>query len=539
MHARKRALISVHDKTGIVDLARRLVSLGHILLSTGGTAAALRKAGLPVVEISHYTGHPEILEGRVKTLHPRVHGGILADPAKESHRADLARTGIEPIGLVIVNLYPFREVAARPGSPLEDLIETIDIGGPTLIRAAAKNYKNVGVVVDPADYEAVAEELCGNGVLGEQTRRALAAKAFAHTASYDAAIRDELPRRFAALQPQAATGTADASVASAARGGTGAAPFPPRLSLDLSLVRELRYGENPHQRGALYAEAGAGPETVAGASQIQGKELSYNNLLDLDAAWRLVLEFAPPAAVIVKHNNPCGAALGANLLEAFVKARRTDPVSAFGGIVAFNREVDAEAAAEITTLFLECVIAPGYGPEARERLARKPALRVLQISGATRGLYRGFDLRRVTGGLLAQDWDVAETDLTRSRVATKRPPTDQELRALDLGWRVAKHVRSNAIVLAHADHTVGIGAGQMSRVDSVRLARMKAQEPTRGTVLASDAFFPFRDGLDEAVEAGISAVVQPGGSVKDAEVIAAADEHGLAMVLTGVRHFRH
>ncbi len=530
MHGKKRALISVYDKTGVADLARQLVTLGHTVLSTGGTAETLRKAGLPVVEISHYTGHPEILEGRVKTLHPRVHGGILADPEKESHRADLVRTGIEPIGLVVVNLYPFREVASRPDARLEELIEMIDIGGPTLIRAAAKNYKHVGVVVDPADYDRVERELAGQGALGEPTRRMLAAKAFAHTAAYDAAIRDELSKHFATAPGAAAAGPEPA-------GPRG--PFPRRLVLELDLLRELRYGENPHQRGALYGERSAGSGTIAAARQIRGKDLSFNNILDLDAAWRLVLEFGAPAAAIIKHNNPCGVGLGAGLREAFVKARRTDPASAFGGIVALNRECDLEVATEISDLFLECVIAPGYSAAAREILAKKEALRVMETGATGASPFQGLDLRRVTGGLLAQDWDVAATDIASARVATKRAPTPEELQALDFAWRVAKHVKSNAIVLARADRTVGIGAGQMSRVDSVRLARMKAPEPTQGTVLASDAFFPFRDGLDEAAQAGITAVVQPGGSVRDAEVITAADEHGLAMVLTGVRHFRH
>ncbi len=535
MHVKKRALISVYDKAGVVELARDLTALGYTLLSTGGTAETLKNAGIPVVEISHYTGHPEILEGRVKTLHPRVHGGILADPSKDSHRADMVRTGIEPIGLVIVNLYPFRSAASRPDARLEELIEMIDIGGQTLIRAAAKNYRNVGVVVDPADYAAVLDELRSHGALSEETRASMAAKAFAHTAAYDTAIRDALPARFAAIGTSAARPVGE----DARRAGPASDPFPPRLTLDLALARALRYGENPHQRGALYAEPGAGRETVAGARQIQGKELSYNNILDLDAAWRLVREFSSPAAAVIKHSNPCGAALGPTLREAFVKARRTDPASAFGGIVAFNREVDAEAAAEIDSLFLECIIAPSYAAGATEILARKGGLRVMEAGPPDRSPFSGFDLRRVTGGLLAQDWDTVETDLARARVATKRAPTAEEIEALDFAWRVAKHVKSNAIVLARGDRTVGIGAGQMSRVDSVRLARMKAQEPTRGAVLASDAFFPFRDGLDEAAQAGITAVVQPGGSVRDAEVIGAADEHGLAMIFTGVRHFRH
>jgi phosphoribosylaminoimidazolecarboxamide formyltransferase/IMP cyclohydrolase len=526
---KKRALVSVFDKTGIVDLGRELTALGYTLLSTGGTAAALKSAGVPVVEIAHYTGQPEILEGRVKTLHPKVHGGILADLSKESHRADLTRTGIEPIALVIVNLYPFREVAARFGARLEEIIEMIDVGGPAMVRAAAKNHRHVGVVVDPADYPAILRELKEGGVLGDETRFSLAVKAFAHTASYDAAIRDELTAR-----------QVGSTVPS---GGPPPLPgarlvFPPRLLIEARLLQELRYGENPHQRGALYADTGEGSGTVAAARQMQGKDLSFNNIIDLDAAWRAVNEFDLPAAVIIKHNNPCGAGTGGSLKEAFIKARQCDPTSAFGGIVAFNRPLDAPAASEAASIFLECLIAPGYDAAARDALAEKKNLRVME-AGPARDMYRGLDVRRVTGGYLAQDWDVVKTDMTKARVATRRAPTPDELRALDFAWRVAKHVKSNAIVLAHADRTIGIGAGQMSRVDSVRLAVMKSLAPTKGAALASDAFFPFRDGIDEAARAGVAAVAQPGGSLKDSEVIAAADEHGMAMVLTGSRHFRH
>jgi len=521
---KKRALLSVYDKEGIVELAGRLAALGYTLLSTGGTAEALRKAGIGVVEIAHYTGHPEILEGRVKTLHPRVHGGILADPAKESHRADLIRNGIEPIALVVVNLYPFGKVAARPDAALDEVIEMIDIGGPTMIRAAAKNFMHVGVLVDPSDYPGVLREIEQGGMPTEATRRRLAAKAFAHTAAYDGAIRDALPARLGLVE--------------ADRSPAGGESLPPRLRLDLERRQVLRYGENPHQRGALYLEPQASAASTAAARQIQGKELSFNNLLDLDAAWRQVLEFEPPAAAIIKHSNPCGVAVGVSLEEAFAKARATDPASAFGGVVALNRAVDARAAGALTSLFLECVIAPDCAADALPILARKEGLRVL-VAGGGAPPYSGLDLRRITGGLLAQDWDRAATDLSRARVATVRAPTAEELKALDFAWKVAKHAKSNAIILARADRTIGIGAGQMSRVDSVRLARMKAQEPTAGAVLASDAFFPFRDGLDEASLAGITAVVQPGGSVKDAEVIAAADQHGMAMILTGMRHFLH
>ena len=526
---KKRALLSVYDKTGIVELARDLVALGYSLLSTGGTAAALKKGGIPVVEITHYTGQPEILEGRVKTLHPKVHGGILADLSKESHRGDLTRSGIEPIGLVVANLYPFRQVAARPGARLDDLIEMIDVGGPAMVRAAAKNYRHAGVVVDPMDYAPVLRELKEQGALGEATRFQLAVKAFAHTAAYDAAIRDELGTR--------AAGTT-ARLQAAAKAPAERPPFPPTLSIEARLLQELRYGENPHQRGALYADAGDGSGAVATARQLQGKDLSFNNIIDLDAAWRAVNDFESPAVVIVKHNNPCGVGTGATLHEAFVKARQGDPTSAFGGIVAFNQPLDAPAASEAASIFLECLIAPGYDAAARDVLAEKKNLRVLE-AGAPGEMLRGLDLRRVSGGYLAQDWDRLGGDVRKARAVTKRAPTDEELRALDFAWRVAKHVKSNAIVLARADRSIGIGAGQMSRVDAVRLAVMKALQPTRGAVMASDAFFPFRDGLDEAARAGIVAVAQPGGSIKDDEVIAAADEHGMAMVFTGVRHFRH
>ncbi|HUD73078.1 MAG TPA: bifunctional phosphoribosylaminoimidazolecarboxamide formyltransferase/IMP cyclohydrolase [Dongiaceae bacterium] len=527
----RRALLSVHDKTGIVDFARRLRALGFQILSTGGTAETLRKAGIDVTDVSAHTGHPEILGGRVKTLHPRVHGGLLGDPSIAAHRADLEKTGIDPIALLVVNLYPFRAVAARPDAALEELIEMIDIGGPAMLRSAAKNHAAVGVVIDPADYGMVADELEAGGALAAPTRRRLALKAFAHTAAYDAAIRDTLTGRFAAL---------DGSASGAAAAGAADAPgagFPAELTLRFRLAQVLRYGENPHQRGALYVEPDAGDGSVARARQIQGKELSYNNLLDLDAAWRLAREFDRPAAVIVKHNNPCGAAIAASLAEAFEKARRTDPVSAFGGILAMNRPLDADAARAAVSIFLECVIAPSITPEARTVLAVKSGLRVLEAGAVVAA--GGLEFRSLSGGCLAQETDAAMPDLEAAKVVTRRAPTPEERRALAFAWRVAKHVKSNAIVFAREDRTVGIGAGQMSRVDSVRLARDKAQEPVAGSVMASDAFFPFRDGVDEAAKAGITAVAQPGGSVRDPEIVAAADEHGLAMVLTGTRHFRH
>lgn len=528
MTDKKHVLLSVYDKTGVVDLARELNSLGFTLLSTGGTAEALRAAGLPVTGVSEHTGHPEILGGRVKTLHPKIHGGILADLSKQPHRNDLDRASITPIDLVVVNLYPFTQVAARPSATLDELIEMIDIGGPSMLRSAAKNSSRVGVVVDPADYPVVIEELKESGSLSDATRRRLALKAFTQTAAYDGAIRDELTRRFAAEDSPV---TAD--------GDAAREQFPEQVDLKLRRLMTLRYGENPHQAAALYADAAGGRGTLASAKQLQGKELSFNNILDLDAAWRQALEFDAPAVVIVKHNNPCGVAIGETLEQAFTAARRTDPVSSFGGIVATNRELDEAAASAIASLFLECVIAPGYSSAALKTLAAKSKLRVMQLPIDPEGAFAGQDLRRVSGGLLMQNWDRARTAMKDARVATRRAPTPEELQALDFNWRVAKHVKSNAIVLGRKDRTVGIGAGQMSRVDSVRLAVTKAQEPTTGTVLASDAFFPFRDGVDAAAEAGVTAVVQPGGSNRDSEVIAAADEHDMAMVMTGTRHFRH
>jgi phosphoribosylaminoimidazolecarboxamide formyltransferase/IMP cyclohydrolase len=527
----RRALVSVYDKTGVVALARRLASLGFQILSTGGTAEALRRDGLDVTDVSRHTGQPEILGGRVKTLHPRIHGGLLGDPSEASHRADMERSSIEPIGLAVVNLYPFRSVAAQPDAPLGELIEMIDIGGPAMIRSAAKNHAAVGVLVDPGDYGPALDEIEKTGGLSDETRRRLAAKAFAHTAAYDADIRDTLSRRFAALdRPRAG----DAAAAPDA-----AAEFPETIRLEFTRKQSLRYGENPHQKGALYVSPAPVAGTVAQARQVQGKELSYNNLLDLDAAWRLVREFARPAAVIVKHNNPCGVACAATLAEAFEEARKTDPVSAFGGIVAFNRELDAGGAAAAAGIFLECLIAPSIAPGARDALQAKTGLRVLEAGTPDASATAAFDVRSLSGGLLVQDADGGNADVAAAKVVTRRAPTAEERRALAFAWKVAKHVKSNAIVVARGERTLGVGAGQMSRVDSVRLAVGKAQEPVAGGVLASDAFFPFRDGLDEAAKAGVTAVVQPGGSIRDEEIIAAADEHGLAMVVTGLRHFRH
>jgi phosphoribosylaminoimidazolecarboxamide formyltransferase/IMP cyclohydrolase len=511
-----RALISVSDKTGIVDLGRRLSAAGLEILSTGGTAKALAAAGVPVREVSDFTGAPEILDGRVKTLHPRVHGGILGRPT-EKHRAEMQQAGLVPIDLVVVNLYPFRETVAK-GAPFDEVIENIDIGGPAMIRSAAKNHERVAVVVDPADYPALLAEIDAAGEVSAATRFRLAKKAFAHTAAYDGAIASHLGRLASAEAPLA--------------------DFPDTLHVDGALARALRYGENPHQKAAFFELPGAAGPSLGRAQVLQGKELSYNNLLDLDAALRLVAEFAEPAAAIIKHNNPCGAAIGPSVGEAYRRALKTDPVSAFGGIVAVNRPVDGELGRELAETFLECVIAPAYEPEALAALAPKKSLRLLAAS-IEKDAPGTFELRSVAGGFLVQTRDRETAAAVDAKVASKRAPTAQELKDLDFAWRVCKHVKSNAIVFVADGRTIGIGAGQMSRVDSVRIAVSKARAPLAGSVVASDAFFPFRDGVDEAAQAGAVAVIQPGGSVRDAEAVAAADEHGMAMVLTGERHFRH
>jgi phosphoribosylaminoimidazolecarboxamide formyltransferase/IMP cyclohydrolase len=510
-----RALVSVSNKAGLVDFAKGLSAAGLEILSTGGTAKSLAEAGVPVREVSDFTGAPEVLDGRVKTLHPRVHGGILGRPT-EKHRAEMQKAGFVPIDLVVVNLYPFRETVAR-GAPFDEVIENIDIGGPAMIRSAAKNHERVAVLVDPADYGKVLAEIQQTGEVSAATRYALARKAFAHTAAYDGAIASHLGRL---ASPEAAL-----------------ADFPDTLHLSGSLARALRYGENPHQKAAFFSLDAPGP-SLAKAEVLQGKELSYNNILDLDAAMRLCAEFSEPAAVIIKHNNPCGAALGENVTEAYKRARETDPVSAFGGIVAVNRQVDAQLAREMSEMFLECVIAPSYAPEALTTLSSKKNLRLLayDFPGDAVG---SVEVRSVTGGLLVQTRDRDTAKAAEAKVVSKRAPTAAELADLDFAWRVCKHVKSNAIVFVSGGRTVGVGAGQMSRVDSTRIAISKARASLKGTVVASDAFFPFRDSVDEAAKAGAVAVIQPGGSVRDEESIAAADEHGMAMVVTGERHFRH
>jgi phosphoribosylaminoimidazolecarboxamide formyltransferase/IMP cyclohydrolase len=513
----QRALISVSKKDGLIDFAKGLSAAGLEILASGGTAKALAEAGVPVREVSDFTGAPEVLDGRVKTLHPRVHGGILGRPT-EKHRKEMQQAGFVPIDLVVVNLYPFRETVAR-GAPFEDVIENIDIGGPAMIRSAAKNHERVAVVVDPADYARVLGEIQGSGEVSAATRYALARKAFAHTAAYDGAIASHLGRLASPEAPLA--------------------DFPETLHLSASLARAMRYGENPHQKAAFYALEGVSGPSLAKAEVLQGKELSYNNILDLDAAMRLCAEFSLPAAAIIKHNNPCGAAVAAEgVVEAYKRARETDPVSAFGGIVAVNRPVDGALAREMSEMFLECVIAPSYAPEALQLLASKKNLRLLAYD-FTADAPGAVEYRSVTGGLLVQARDSQTAKAADAKVVSKRAPTDAELADLDFAWRVCKHVKSNAIVFAAGGRTLGVGAGQMSRVDSTRIAISKARASLKGCVMASDAFFPFRDSVDEAAKAGAVAVIQPGGSVRDEESVAAADEHGMAMVVTGERHFRH
>jgi len=534
----RRALVSVSDKRGLVELGQRLASLRVEILSTGGTAKALSDAGVAVVQVSDYTGAPEILDGRVKTLHPRIHGGLLGRSTPE-HRAEMAGQGIEPIDLVVVNLYPFERTVAAADVDPADAIENIDIGGPSMIRSAAKNHERVAVLVDPDDYPTLLAELeRSGGAVSAETRFRLACKAFAHTAAYDGAIAAYL-----SSLPEAGP---------AGDGSGGRAEFPRTLTLQWERVAALRYGENPHQSAAFYRDRsapqpGAARPTLATADVLQGKQLSYNNILDCDAALGLVLEFSAPTAVIIKHTNPCGVASDpGGVATAYRLARETDPLSAFGGIVAVNREVDAELAGQLAETFLECVVAPGFSAEASELLAGKKNLRLIAVGEhamesalAARPARPVRALRSVAGGLLVQSADLALVGAAEARVVTRRPPTGEELASLDFAWRVCKHVKSNAIVYGRATRTVAIGAGQMSRVDSARIARLKAALPLEGCVAASDAFFPFRDGVDVLAEAGATAIIQPGGSVRDDEVIAAADERNLAMVFTGMRHFRH
>jgi len=514
----RRALLSVTDKSGLVEFAQALAAHGIELVSTGGTAKALRDAGLTVRDVSDLTGFPEMLDGRVKTLHPFIHGGLLHKREDPAHAAAVAAHGIPPIDMVVVNLYAFEKTVAKPGVSVEEMTENIDIGGPSMLRSAAKNFEDVAVVTNTADYALLAEELAANsGKLSRETRWRLARQAFAATAAYDSAIATTLE----------------------ALPGAGGEPnfLPQTLRVNVPLKMPLRYGENPHQAAVLYARADA--RGIANAEQLQGKELSYNNLVDLDACWALVSEFDTPAVAIIKHTNPCGTALGATVLEAYVRALASDPVSAFGGVIGINREVDGPAAIEIAKLFVEAIVAPSFTPEALAAFGAKKNLRILRIESAAEKTM----LKQISGGYLVQQADLAGVTAADLKIVTARQPTPDELATLLFAWKVCKHVKSNAIVYARSDagfgQTVGIGAGQMSRVDAARFGAMKAALPLAGTVAASDAYFPFADGLEVVAQAGATAVIQPGGSVRDPEVIAAADRLGVAMVLTGMRHFRH
>jgi len=512
----QRAILSVTDKTGLADFARKLSALGIELISTGGTAKLLRDSGIPVKDISELTGFPEMLDGRVKTLHPKVHGGILHRREDPGHVAAVAEHGIAPIDMVVVNLYAFEKTAAKPGVTFEEIIENIDIGGPSMIRSAAKNFHDVAVITSPADYDAIADELSrSGGKLAHETKWRLAQKAFATTAAYDSAIASTLEGIGADGSPSSAGG------------------FTENLRFTVHKKLDLRYGENPHQKAALYSDgSGSG---VANARQLQGKELSFNNIVDLQAAWDLAQEFTEPLCAIIKHTNPCGTATGKTLAEAYKRALECDPVSAFGGVIGVNVPVDAEAAEEMHKLFLEVIAAPSFDDAAKAKFASKKNLRLVEVTAS----HQKWVMKNVSGGMLVQDADIHPLQEADLKVVTKRPPTPEETRALLFAWKVCKHVKSNAIVYARDGQTVGIGAGQMSRVDSAKIGAMKAQLPLAGTVAASDAFFPFPDGVEEIAKAGATAIIQPGGSQNDSKVIEAADRLGLAMLFTGVRHFRH
>jgi phosphoribosylaminoimidazolecarboxamide formyltransferase/IMP cyclohydrolase len=523
----KQALISVSDKTGVVEFARALVQLGYRILSTGGTAKLLAQQRIAVVEVAQYTGFPEILDGRVKTLHPRIHAGLLARQDLVAHMQSLAEHRVEPIDMLVVNLYPFEQTVANPDVTFDDAIENIDIGGPAMLRGAAKNHASVAVIVDPADYETILEELHTHSEIGPATRFALAKKVFAHTARYDGAISNYL----SSLDDNAQRGV-----------------FPQTLTRQWEKVQDMRYGENPHQQAAFYSDLYPAPGTLATFKQLQGKELSFNNIADADAAWECVRSFVKPACVIVKHANPCGVAVSLDGIgKAYDLAFQTDPTSAFGGIIAFNREVDgATAKAIVERQFVEVVLAPGYADDALKAFHKKGNVRVLVIplpaDVALHQAHPGNSSKRVGSGLLIQTADTGMIGAADLKVVTRKAPTEAQIHDLIFAWKVAKFVKSNAIVYARDRQTIGIGAGQMSRVYSAKIAGIKAADEkleVRGSVMASDAFFPFRDGIDAAAAAGISAVIQPGGSMRDAEVIAAADEHDMAMVFTGMRHFRH
>jgi phosphoribosylaminoimidazolecarboxamide formyltransferase/IMP cyclohydrolase len=516
----QRALLSVTDKTGLVDFASQLAGMGVELISTGGTAKLLRDSGIPVKDISELTGFPEMLDGRVKTLHPKVHGGILHIRDNPQHRTAIAEHGIEPIDMVVVNLYAFEKTASKPGVEFHDIIENIDIGGPSMVRSAAKNFQDVAIVTSTSDYEAIASEMQSNdGSLALATKWRLAQKAFATTAAYDSAIASTLER-------MVAPGTAVFDL-SASEG------FPATLRLSFNKALDLRYGENPHQKAALYSD-GSG-KGVANGKQLQGKELSYNNIVDLQAAWDLAQEFSEPVVAIIKHTNPCGTAVAPTLSEAYKRALECDPVSAFGGVIGVNRPIDSDTAAEMAKLFLEVIAAPGFDAAAREIFAAKKNLRLVEVVP----MEQKWVLKNVSGGVLLQDNDVRPLTDADLKVVSERKPTEQEMRDLLFAWKICKHVKSNAILYARNGQSAGVGAGQMSRVDSARIGAMKSVLGIKGSVAASDAFFPFPDGVEVIAEAGATAIIQPGGSVRDQEVIDTANKLGLAMVVTGVRHFRH
>lgn len=523
-----RALVSLSDKEGVVEFCKALAAMGVEIVSTGGTASLLADKGVSATPVSDITGFPEILDGRVKTLHPKIHGGILARRGDAAHEAALSEHGIRPIDLVVVNLYPFETTIAKPHITIEGAVEQIDIGGPCMIRAAAKNFRDVAVVVDPEDYFTVREEMASNdGCLSLPTRLGLARKAFAHTARYDAIITAYLTR-----QMEAAPSEEKEEV------------FPDRLTVQLEKVQELRYGENPHQAAALYrdvSEVGLTPSLIE-ATQLHGKELSFNNLVDLEAALLCVQEFDEPACAIIKHTNPCGVGIGESLAEAYEKANACDPLSAYGGVIGLNRPVDKPMAEALAKTFVEAVVSPDFSAEALDILTKKKALRLMKCPGLGEDLEpltHDWEAKKLLGGALVQERDTVDLIEAQLSVPTKRQPTDEEMAALRFAWKVVKHVKSNAIVYARTDRTVGVGAGQMSRVDSARIAAEKAQSPLKGCVMASDAFFPFRDGIDAAAAHGITAVIQPGGSIRDEEIIEACNEHGIAMVFTGIRHFKH
>lgn len=513
----KRAIVSVSDKRGIVEFVRELSTMGVEILSTGGTAKNLQDAGISIVKVSDYTGFPEMLNGRLKTLHPKIHGGLLARRSNSKDMNDIKMHDIKPIDMVIVNLYPFEETVSRQNATLEDAIENIDVGGPTMLRAASKNFQDVAVVVDPDDYKNIIDEMKSlKGKISKETKLDLAKKVFAHTARYDTLIADYL------------TGATKKE-----------SSFPEYFTTSLRRVSVLRYGENPQQKAAIYKERTNGL-SLPDAKVLQGKEMSFNNYLDTHSALMLALEFDKKVCAIIKHNNPCGAALGDTAAEAYKKAERADPISAFGGVVALNTEVDGAAAKEMVEMFLEVVIAPSFTKDALEIFSKKPNIRLLELSNMLEKKNAAlWDMKRIAGGMLLQGWDYSDEDIMTMKAVTKRQPTKDELEALSFAWKVCKHVKSNAVVYSFKDRTAGIGIGQTKRVYSAKIGAINATEPINGSVAASDGFFPFRDGIDVFHEMGVTAVVQPGGSVKDSEVIQAADEYGMTMIITGTRHFRH